>query len=71
MRKIFLLTFFIFFFSSILLCQSTPPQIIDKIIAIVGNKIILKSEVDMQIQQLLISGTLDNTIKTDEHNAKY
>jgi len=66
MRKIFLLTIFILFFSSILLSQSTPPQILDKIIAIVGNKIILKSEVDMQIQQLMISGTLDNAIKTDE-----
>jgi len=66
MRKIFLVTNLILLFSSVLLSQSTPPQILDKIIAIVGNKIILKSEVDMQIQQLMISGTLDNAIKTDE-----
>ena len=66
MRKLFLVTNLILLFSSVLLSQSTPPQILDKIIAIVGNKIILKSEVDMQIQQLMISGTLDNTIKTDE-----
>ncbi len=66
MRKLFLVTNLILLFSSVLLSQSTPPQILDKIIAIVGNKIILKSEVDMQIQQLMISGTLDNAIKTDE-----
>ncbi|HNW20467.1 MAG TPA: peptidylprolyl isomerase [Bacteroidales bacterium] len=66
MKKIFLVTNLILLFSSVLLSQSTPPQILDKIIAIVGNKIILKSEVDMQIQQLMISGTLDNAIKTDE-----
>lgn len=66
MRKILLVTNLILLFSSVLLSQSTPPQILDKIIAIVGNKIILKSEVDMQIQQLMISGTLDNVIKTDE-----
>ena len=66
MKKLILFSILILFSTTILISQSTPPQILDKIIAIVGNKIILKSEVEMQIQQMIMSGTIDNTIKTDE-----
>lgn len=66
MKKIFLFSILILFSTTLLISQSTPPQILDKIIAIVGNKIVLKSELEMQIQQMIMSGTIDNTIKTDE-----
>ncbi|HHW58847.1 MAG: peptidylprolyl isomerase [Bacteroidales bacterium] len=66
MKKIFLALFIIVASFISLFSQSQPPQVLDKIIAIVGNKIILKSEIEMYVQQMLLSGEIDKSIRTDE-----
>jgi peptidyl-prolyl cis-trans isomerase SurA len=48
--------FIILFSFTFILCKAQPGQIIDQVVGVVGNKILLQSEVEAQYQQIVAQG---------------